>query len=143
MKELNFDSGLVTYSLNGKCEVSFNPTDSNFVERLYSTFEDLDKKQESYKAQIEKMVDKKEIFEFAKERDAEMRGIIDGVFDAPVSESVFGGMNVYAIANGLPVWCNLMMAVMDEIDTTFTREQKLTNPRISKYTAKYQKYQKK
>ena len=55
MKELNFDSGLVTYSLNGKCEVSFNPTDSNFVERLYSAFEDLDKKQESYKAQIEKM----------------------------------------------------------------------------------------
>ena len=137
MKELNFDSGLVTYSLNGKCEVSFNPTDSNFVERLYSAFEDLDK------AQIEKMADKKEIFEFARERDAEMRGIIDGVFDAPVSEAVFGGMNVYAIANGLPVWCNLMMAVMDEIDTTFTREQKLTNPRISKYTAKYQKYQKK
>ena len=34
------------------------------------------------------------------------------------------------------------VAVMDEIDTTFTREQKLTNPRISKYTAKYQKYQK-
>ena len=66
MKELNFDSGLVTYSLNGKWEVSFNPTDSNFVERLYSAFEDLDKKQESYKAQIEKMVDKKEIFEFAK-----------------------------------------------------------------------------
>ena len=128
MKELNFDSGLVAYSLNGKCEVSFNPTDSNFVERLYSAFEDLDKK---------------EIFEFARERDAEMRGIIDGVFDAPVSEAVFGGMNVYAIANGLPVWCNLMMAVMDEIDTTFTREQKLTNPRISKYTAKYQKYQKK
>ena len=29
-----------------------------------------------------------------------MRGIIDGVFDAPVSEAVFGGMNVYAIANG-------------------------------------------
>lgn len=143
MKELNFDSGLVTYSLNGKCEVSFNPTDSNFVERLYSAFEELDKKQEGYKAQVEKMADKREIFDFARERDAEMRSIIDSVFEAPVSEAVFGGMNVYAIANGLPVWCNLMMAVMDEIDTTFTREQKLTNPRISKYTAKYQKYQKK
>lgn len=143
MKELNFDSGLVTYSLNGKCEVSFNPTDSNFVERLYSTFEELDKKQEGYKAQVEKMADKREIFDFARERDAEMRSIIDSVFEAPVSEAVFGGMNVYAIANGLPVWCNLMMAVMDEIDTTFTREQKLTNPRISKYTSKYQKYQKK
>ena len=48
MKELNFDSGLTTYSLNGKCEVSFNPTDSNFVEKLYSAFEELDKKQEGY-----------------------------------------------------------------------------------------------
>lgn len=143
MKELNFDSGLVTYSLNGKCEVSFNPTDSSFVERLYSAFEDLDKKQESYKAQIEKMADKRQIFEFARERDAEMRGVIDGVFDAPVCDAVFGSMNVYALSGGLPVWCNLMMAVMDEIDTTFSREQKLTNPRISKYTAKYQKYQKK
>ena len=57
MKELSFDSGLVTYSLNGKCEVSFNPTDSNFVEKLYSAFEELDKKQEGYKAQIEKIAD--------------------------------------------------------------------------------------
>lgn len=79
MKELNFDSGLVAYSLNGKCEVSFNPTDSNFVERLYSAFEDLDKKQESYKAQIEKMADKKEIFEFARERDAEIETNTGGI----------------------------------------------------------------
>ena len=143
MKELNFESGLVTYSLNGACEVTFNPTDSNFVERLYAAFEELDKKQETYKEQIRTMEDKKEIFDFARERDAEMRGIIDGVFESPVSEAVFGGMNVYAIANGLPVWCNLMMVVMDEIDTTLTREQKLTNPRINKYTAKYQARQKK
>lgn len=137
MKELNFDSGLVTYSLNGKCEVSFNPTDSSFVERLYAAFEELDKKQEGYKAQIEKMADKREIFDFARERDAEMRGVIDGVFDAPVCDAVFGSMNVYALSGGLPVWCNLMLAVMDEIDTTFAREQKGTNPRVAKYTKKY------
>lgn len=143
MKELNFESGLVTYNLNGKVEVTFNPSDSNFVERLYSAFEDLDKKQEGYRATIEKMAEKREIFEFARERDREMREIIDGVFEVPVSEALFGGMNVYALAGGLPVWCNLMLAVMDEVDTTFTREQKATNPRIAKYTAKYQKYQKK
>ena len=143
MKELNFESGLVSYSLNGKCEVSFNPTDSNFVERLYSAFEDLDKKQESYKNQIEKMEDKKKIFEFARERDAEMRGFIDSVFISAVSDALFGEMNVYAIANGLPVWCNLMLAVMDELDTAFAREQRTTNTRIKKYTDKYQKYQKK
>lgn len=139
MKELNFESGLVSYSLNGKCEVSFNPTDSNFAERLFSAFEDLDKKQESYKAKVEKMANKREIFDFARERDAEMRDVIDGIFEAPVSEAVFGNMNVYALAGGLPVWSNLLLAIMDEIDTTFAREQKATNPRLAKYTAKYQK----
>lgn len=143
MKELNFDSGLVAYSLNGKCEVSFNPTDSSFVERLYKSFEELDKKQEGYKASMEKMQDKKEIFDFARERDADMRGILDTVFGVPVSDALFGDMNVYAIANGLPVWCNLMLAIMDEVDTALAREQKAANPRIAKYTAKYQKYQKK
>lgn len=142
MKELNFESGLVTYSLNGKCEVTFNPTDSNFVERLYSAFEELDKKQEGYKDQVEKMANKREVFDFARERDAEMRGIIDGLFGVPVSDILFGDMNVYAVAAGLPAWCNLMLAVMDEIDSTYTREQKSTNPRIAKYTAKYQKYHK-
>ena len=142
MKDLNFDSGVVTYSLNGKCEVSFNPTDSNFVERIYTAFNDLDKKQDEYKIRIEKMADKKEIFEFARERDAEMRTIIDGVFDTPVCDAVFGGMNIYAMASGLPAWVNLMLAVMDECDTTFAREQKATNPRIAKYTAKWSKYKK-
>ena len=137
VKALNFESGLVTYNINGKCQVSFNPTDSNFVERLYLAFEDLDKKQESYKTQVEKLADKREIFDFARERDVEMRQVIDGLFDAPVSDSLFGVMSVYAVAGGLPVWCNLMLAVMDEIDTTFSREQKATNPRIAKYTEKY------
>ena len=30
-----------------------------------------------------------------------------------------------------------LLSVMDEIDTTFAREQKAQNPRISKYTKKY------
>lgn len=137
MKELNFDSGLVTYSINGRCEVSFNPTDSAFIERLYSSFEELDKKQESHKAQVEKLADKREIFDFAREIDGEMRRIIDGIFENPVSEALFGGMNVYSVANGLPVWCNLVLAIMDETDNAFAREQKATNPRIAKYTAKY------
>lgn len=143
MKELNFESGLVTYSINGKCEVTFNPTDSNFVERLYSAFEELDKKQESYKAKIPQMTDGRAIFDFAKERDSEMRGIIDGVFGSPVSDAVFGDMNVYAAANGLPVWCNLFLAVMDEVDDAAESEKKMVSPRVAKYTEKYKKYQRK
>ena len=137
MADIRFETGVVTYSLNGVFEVSFNPTDSAFVKRLFDAFDYLDKKQDAYREEVEKIADKKKIFEISEARDKEMREIVDGVFNAPVCEAVFGYMNVYAYANGLPVWCNLMLAVMDEIDTSFAREQKATNARITKYTQKY------
>lgn len=137
MKELNFETGLVSYNLNGRCEVSFNPTDSAFVERLFHAFDELDKKQEAYRAEVAQTADKKAVFAVARRMDAEMRSMIDEALGAPVCDALFGDMNVYALADGLPVWANLMLAVMDEIDTSFARQQKLTDPRISKYTAKY------
>lgn len=137
MKELNFETGLVSYNLNGAVQVTFNPTDFAFVERLFNTFDALDAKQEAYNAEVEKTADKRKIFEIARQRDTEMRAMIDDVLGQPVCDALFGGMNVYALSDGLPVWCNLMLALMDEIDTGFAREQKATNPRIQKYTAKY------
>ena len=138
-KVLQFDTGLVTYHLNEQCDVVFNPTDSVFVEKLYAAFNDLDRKQEAYQEQVSRMTDRAKIFDLMRERDKEMRELIDGVFDAPVCAMLFGGMNVYAMASGLPVWANLMLAIMDEVDTAFAREQKATNPRIQKYMAKYHK----
>lgn len=139
MKELNFDTGLVIYSINGKCELAFNPTDSTFVEKLFNAFDTLDKKQEAYKAEVEKTANKREVFETARKMDEEMRDIINEVFGFDVCMPLFGTMNVYALADGLPVWSNLMLGIMDEVDTTFARESKLTNPRIQKYTKKYHK----
>lgn len=139
MEDIRFDTGIVEFNLNDAIKVYFNPTDSAFVERIFDTFDELDKKQEAYKAEIDKCSDKKEIFEIARRRDAEMREMVDGLFDKPVCSALFGGMNVYALAGGLPVWCNLMLAVIDQIDTSFAAEQKKTNPRIAKYTAKWKK----
>lgn len=139
MNTLNFETGIVTFSVNGKAEVSFNPTDSNFVETLFNTFDGLDRKQESYREEVDKTGDKRAVFEIARRMDSEMREMIDAIFQAPVADAIFGGMNVYALASGLPVWCNFLLAVMDQIDTTFAREQKATNPRIKKYTDKYHK----
>lgn len=139
MKELNIGTGVVTYSLNGACEVSFNPTDSVFIEKLFNAFDTLDKRQESYKDEVSKNADKRELFVIARKMDGEMREIINDVFDEDVCSALFGDMNVYALSDGLPVWANLMLTIMDEIDTTFAREQKATNPRISKYTKKYQR----
>lgn len=139
MNALNFETGIATFLINEKCEVSFNPTDSTFVERLFNAFDSLDRKQDSYSEEISRISDKREIFEFARKRDAEMREIIDKVFEKPIASDLFGDMNVYAMAGGLPVWCNFMLAVMEEVDTAFAREQKAMNPRIQKYTAKYHK----
>lgn len=137
MTELKFETGLVTFALNGRTEITFNPTDSAFVERLFNAFDTLDKRQEAYKAEVERTADKREIFETARKMDAEMREIIDAALGGGVCAAVFGEMNVYALADGLPVWANLMLAVMDEVDGTFAREQKATNPRVAKYTKKY------
>lgn len=137
MEAIQFDTGVKTFSLNDKCEISFNPTDSAFAEKLFNAFDTLDKKQEEYRREAAAARDPRQIFAFVKERDAEMRTLIDDTLGAPVCSSLFANMNVYALANGLPVWCNLMFAIMDEMDTAFAREQKAANPRIQKYTAKY------
>lgn len=139
MAGITFDTGVVSFDLNGKTTITFNPTDSVIVEKIYNTFEELDKKQDAYKAEIEKCGNKREIFDIARRRDQEMRAIIDDLFGKPICDELFGSMNIYALADGLPVWCNLMLAVIDQIDTTFSREQKATNPRVAKYTAKWKK----
>lgn len=136
MKELRFDTGLVPYQLNDTVEVAFNPTDMAFAERLFKVFDALDKKQSEYDA--EKInTDVRQFFDAARRLDGEMRGMIDEVFGQPVCAALFGGMNVYALADGLPVWCNLLFAIMDEIDSGVVREKTASNPRIQKYTAKY------
>lgn len=140
---ISINSGVVRKTLettDGKtCELAFNATDSTFVEKLFNAFDTLDKKQEAYKAEVEKTANKREVFETARKMDKEMRDIIGEVFGFDICSALFGGMNVYALADGLPVWANLMLAIMDEVDTAFSREQKATNPRISKYTKKYHK----
>lgn len=141
MTEIKFDTGLEEYTLKGvgEAKVYLNPTDTNFVERLFSTFEKLDTQQEEYKNEVNGAKDNKSIFEIARKRDAEMRVLIDGVFDADVCKPLFGSMNVYAMADGLPVWCNLMLAILDIVKESFDREQKAIDPRVEKFVKKYRK----
>ena len=45
-KALNFDTGVSEYDINGTAKVRFNPTDAEFVERLYNTFKTLEEQQD-------------------------------------------------------------------------------------------------
>ena len=139
MAEIRFDTGIVAFNINDAVTIEFNPTDSEVVEKIYNTFEELDKKQDAYKAEVERCADKKEIFEIARRRDQEMRDMLDGLFGKPICAPLFGTMNVYALADGLPVWCNLMLAIIDQIDTRSLQERKGTSARIEQYTKRWKK----
>jgi len=139
VKELTFETGLVTYSLNGACEGRFNPTDTAFARRLFDAFDALEQRQEGYQQQAAALREPREIFAFARERDQEMRQLLDGLLGAGTSDAIFGEMDLYAMAGGLPVWCNLLLALMDEMDAALAREKKAADPRLKKYLDKYRR----
>lgn len=141
MKELNFATGLVAYKVNGKCEISFNPADNAFVGRLFNTFDGLAKRQDQAEVENQEMSGA-ELFAVAEQRDKEMRQAIDDIFGEPVCGKVFGNQDVYALADGLPLWCNFLMAIIDEVDAAVTAQQKQTSPRVQHYMNKYAKYNK-
>ena len=120
--ELSFANGVQEYTVHGvkgDVIIRFNPTDGAFIQRLYNAFDTLDKKQEKYADEVQKCGDRVEIFNIADRRDKEMREIIDGLFEEPVCDSIFGSMNLYAMADGLHVWTNFLLALMDETDSAF------------------------
>jgi hypothetical protein len=148
-KSLSFDTGLVEYDINGMATVRFNPTDADFVERLWKCFTDLEARQGEFQGRVDEIEigehgeGGEKMFAYAKERDAEMRGIIDGLLGDGVADALFPDMNCYALADGLPVWVNLMFAIADEIEGAYTRQQKRTDPRVAGYSKKYDAMMKK
>ena len=137
MKSLNLNLGVEDYLLAGKVEVSFNPTDMNFLERLSSAFEKLDALQEEVRISRENITDDREVFPVARELDAKMRAILNELFDAENCEPLFGGMNLFASSGGLPVWANLMLALTDEVQNSMASEMSKREERIAKYVSKY------
>ena len=135
MKELNFDLGLNEYDLGGKVTVRFNPTDVSFLEKLSESFAALDQIQEEVKR--EEITDEKDVYNLAKNLDIRMREIIDALFGMDVCTPLFGEMNLFASAGGLPVWANLMLAIADEVQDSMDSELKQREARIRKYTEKY------
>jgi len=135
MKELNFDLGLNEYNLGGKVTVKFNPTDVSFLEKLSDSFATLDRIQEEVKR--EEITEEKDVYNLAKNLDRKMRDIIDALFGEDVCTPLFGEMNLFSSAGGLPVWAHLMLAIADEVQTSMQGELKERENKIRKYTEKY------
>lgn len=135
MKELNFENGLQEYKVKD-CLLYFNPADPSFADRIYTAFDALNEKQKKQSVDTEKL-STKETFEYLRQLDAEMREVIDGVFEQEVCKPLFGSMSLYASAGGSPVWMNFMLAIIDELDESIKREKAFHSEKLSKYTKKY------
>ncbi|MBQ3757618.1 MAG: hypothetical protein II873_10930 [Oscillospiraceae bacterium] len=136
MKQLQFSDGLEEYSLNDRVTVRFNPTDASFLERLSELFSRLDALQEEVST-LQDSTPEEEVFPLAKSLDARMRDLLDGFFGTTVCEPLFGSMNLFASAGGLPVWANLLLALTEEVESAMQGELSAREARIAKYTEKY------
>ncbi len=141
MKSLNIGIGVEEYSLNDRVTVSFNPTDMAFTERLTKAFEELEALQEKARDLVAAIDgdDPRPLFQDLRAIDKDMRQAVDRLFEQEVSDALFQGVRLYAASEGLPVWNNLLLALVDEIDAAYRREKKAMDERIRKYTERYEK----
>ena len=140
MGVLNFQTSRKTYTVNDSCEISFDPADINFVNRLFDLMEKMDKIRGTESQDVEN------VFKIAAQKDKEMRAEIDAVFGEPICEKVFGTTNVLSPAGGLPLCMNFLMAIIDEVDAaseTETKPSARVDAYMQKYQKKYGKYMKK
>ena len=138
--ELNFANGVQSYTVNGvEDALRLNPTDAEMLQKIYLAMKDLEGKQKE-RAKVEKRSeDIEETFFRLHALDQEMRGVLDILFGIGVCEKIFGEMSLYASADGLPVWENFILAVIDLFDDSVKREAALSDKRIQRHVQKYHK----
>ena len=143
--QISIATGMKEYDItdengNVKAKVHFNPTDPAFAEKLYDVFAELDRMDEEYhKNAAGEDLDGVQLFEAARSMDNKMRQMIDEALGAEVCKPVFGSISVYAWADGLPLWANFLLSILDEMDDALAREKKAADPRLQKYTKKFKR----
>lgn len=138
--DLNFSTGVKEYNINGRYTVRFNPTDIKFIDRVFTAFDELDKRHEEYRARISEETNNAEVFSIAREIEKVTRSTIDSVFGDGASNAIFEDVSVLAgDGDGLPLWAVFLLTIIDVMDEAFTAEKKATNPRLQKYIKKYQR----
>lgn len=112
MENIQFDSGIRTYRINGEGILRFNPGDPNVYARFLEAVEKLKEAEKELTEQAETAKDT-QIVELVSQADKKMKGILNWVFGA---DNDFGqilkGVNLLAVAdNGETVITNLFAAL--------------------------------
>ena len=137
MTELTINTGVEEYILNGYT-VRLNPTDPAFISRLYNRFSELEAQDKAWRDKMASLsgADALRAWE---EGDHIFRSAVDDVLGEGTCAGVCGAVSVLAMADGAPIWMNILLAVIDMMDSAVAREQKAVNPKLQKYLSKYHK----
>ena len=131
--EIKVNTGLVDYDLGGKVTVSLNPTDLSFGDRLYDAIDKMSALQDEPVPEGET----KEVLVAMIDKDRRAREIIDGLFEKEVCRPLYGTISLFAIADGLPLWANLLMAILEQMQIGAEKRRAEVEKKIKKYTDKY------
>lgn len=140
MADISFATGLVEFSINGGRKIKFNPSDIGFMENLYDLVAKVDAISSDMGKKKENASNPAKFFDIARTGDKKMREATDSLFGEGFCEDVFGSVRLYAMADGLTVLENLVFAIIDQMDESVKENVEKRNEKISKYTAKYEKY---
>ena len=145
MGALNYTAGKREYTLPNGALIHFDPCDAEFANKVILAVRNCQKIQSSFPK--EPMGDLDEQLSFIQKMNADIRQEIDTAFGEPVAEKACCGSSPSAISDGLPVWMNFLMAVIDEIDANMPEGEKRSRARVQqymdKYNTKYAKYMRK
>lgn len=137
MEKLNIDLGIKEYELCDGLTISFNPTDMELLNKIMECFQELQAEEETRRARIAKITDYKEMYEEYAEMDRLFREKLNDLFGKDICTPLIGDINIYARGNGLPIWANIIIAIIDEFDDSIKEQDKIGKARIDKYTKKY------
>ena len=112
MENIQFDSGIRTYRINGEGVLRFNPGDPNVYARFLEAVEKLKAAEEELTRQAESAKET-QIVELMTQADRKMKEILDWVFGGDNDfGAILKGVNLLAVAdNGERVITNLLQAL--------------------------------
>lgn len=138
MKNINTGAKVEEYNIDGKIVLRFNPADATFVKNFNAAFKALAEAQ-SELAEAAKNADDEAFFDASAATNTKLCGVLNDLFGEDICTPIWGTADLTALSDGLPLWFNFMMALIDEIDADMKSVKDVRSARLDAYLAKYQK----
>ncbi len=133
MPTIEFNQGFKEYDLGGDPNkvIRFIPSDFNLPGRIKESIQAIDKIIERHN----RIGDGGNGIEEIASCDAEIKELINYIFDSDVSSVVFGNTNCMSMAGGQPLCVNFLNAILPIIQESINDEKKKSEKNIAKYTS--------